>query len=103
MATVIRSTEEKTMKKALILTINGGSSSIKFALYQVGEPLKRGLCGKVDRIGLSGTNLTPEVLGKLVALYDRFSWRGDSDFANRVLSAMRKQFGRHDEKKKGGS
>jgi acetate kinase len=43
---------------ASILTINGGSSSIKFALYQVGEPLKRGLYGKVDRIGLSGTNLT---------------------------------------------
>ena len=43
---------------ARILTINGGSSSIKFALYQVGEPLKRGLYGKVDRIGLSGTNLT---------------------------------------------
>jgi acetate kinase len=41
-----------------ILTINGGSSSIKFALYQLGEPLKQGLCGKVDRIGLSGTNLT---------------------------------------------
>jgi 6-phosphogluconate dehydrogenase (decarboxylating) len=35
------------------------------------------------------------------ALYDRFSWRGDSDFANRVLSAMRKQLGGHDEKKKG--
>ena len=41
-----------------ILTINGGSSSIKFALYHVEEPLKRGLHGKVDRIGLSGTNLT---------------------------------------------
>ena len=41
-----------------ILTINGGSSSIKFALFQVGEPLERGLSGKVDRIGLSGTNLT---------------------------------------------
>ncbi|HXB59627.1 MAG TPA: acetate/propionate family kinase [Candidatus Acidoferrales bacterium] len=41
-----------------ILTINGGSSSIKFALYQVGEPLKRVLYGKVDRIGSSGTNLT---------------------------------------------
>jgi acetate kinase len=26
-----------------ILTINGGSSSIKFALYQAGGPLKRGL------------------------------------------------------------
>jgi acetate kinase len=41
-----------------ILTINGGSSSIKFALYQVGEPLKRTLHGKIDRIGLSRTNLT---------------------------------------------
>jgi acetate kinase len=40
-----------------VLTINGGSSSIKFALYHVGEPLKRGLYGKIDRIGLSGTNL----------------------------------------------
>ncbi len=41
-----------------ILTINGGSSSIKFAVYQEGEPLKRALYGQVDRIGLSGTNLT---------------------------------------------
>jgi acetate kinase len=41
-----------------VLAINGGSSSIKFALYQTGEPLKRTLYGKVDRIGLSGTNLT---------------------------------------------
>jgi acetate kinase len=41
-----------------ILTINGGSSSIKFALYQVGKSLKRKLYGKIDRIGLSGTNLT---------------------------------------------
>jgi acetate kinase len=46
------------MTKSSILTINGGSSSIKFALYQDGEPLKRELYGKVDRIGLSGTNLT---------------------------------------------
>ena len=43
---------------ASILTINGGSSSIKFALYQIGEALERKLVGKVDRIGLSGTNLT---------------------------------------------
>ena len=35
------------------------------------------------------------------ALYERFSSRGGADFANRVLSAMRKQFGGHDEKKKG--
>jgi acetate kinase len=41
-----------------ILAINGGSSSIKFALYQTGEPLKLGLHGKVDRIGLPEMNLT---------------------------------------------
>ena len=41
-----------------VLTINGGSSSIKFALYQTGQPLKRGLYGTVDRIGLPSTNLT---------------------------------------------
>ena len=41
-----------------ILTINGGSSSIKFAVYKAGEPLKREHHGTVDRIGMSGTNLT---------------------------------------------
>jgi len=40
-----------------ILTINGGSSSIKFALYQIGEPLARMLHGKIDRIGLPDTSL----------------------------------------------
>ena len=45
-------------EKPSILTINGGSSSIKFALYEAVKPLKRGLNGTVDRIGLSGTNLT---------------------------------------------
>ncbi|MGZ8631324.1 MAG: phosphogluconate dehydrogenase (NAD(+)-dependent, decarboxylating) [Actinomycetota bacterium] len=32
------------------------------------------------------------------ALFDRFSSRGEAEFANRVLSAMRKEFGGHDEK-----
>jgi acetate kinase len=41
-----------------ILTINGGSSSIKFALFPTGEPSTRSLSGKVDRIGLPGTTLT---------------------------------------------
>jgi acetate kinase len=57
-----------------ILTINGGSSSIKFALFQTAKPLKRELYGKVDRIGLSGTSLAfheaegkPEAICKLAA------------------------------------
>ena len=40
-----------------ILTINGGSSSIKFAVYAAEEPLERRLSGAIDRIGLSGTTL----------------------------------------------
>ena len=32
------------------------------------------------------------------ALYERFSSQGEADFADRVLSAMRREFGGHDEK-----
>ncbi|MGA2430090.1 MAG: acetate/propionate family kinase [Candidatus Acidiferrum sp.] len=35
-----------------ILTINGGSSSIKFALFATGDSLSRILEGEIDRIGL---------------------------------------------------
>ncbi len=42
-----------------ILTINGGSSSIKFALFRESDmlTLEREIYGKVDHIGLKGTNL----------------------------------------------
>jgi acetate kinase len=57
--------KEPSMKPAIpcILTINGGSSSVKFAEYQLGDPLKRSLHGTVDRIGMSGTNLTFQLPG----------------------------------------
>jgi len=42
--------------KSRILTVNGGSSSIKFALFEGGS-LKRILEGEIARIGLSGTTL----------------------------------------------
>ena len=44
--------------KENVLAINCGSSSIKFAIYQTSEPLTLRLVGKIDRIGLSGTNIT---------------------------------------------
>ena len=49
-----------TPDAGILLAINGGSSSIRFALYDGGEPLRRRLSGKVDRAGLSGTTLTVE-------------------------------------------
>lgn len=38
-----------------ILTVNGGSSSIRFALYQMGAQPRKGLHGKIERIGSPGT------------------------------------------------
>jgi len=36
------------------------------------------------------------------ALYDRFTSRGEADFANKILSAMRKEFGGHNERTSAG-
>ena len=41
----------------LVLTINGGSSSIRFAVFEAGKTPRKCLDGKIDRIGLSRTSL----------------------------------------------
>jgi acetate kinase len=41
-----------------IVTINGGSSSIQFSVYQVGAPLEGRLHGQVDRIVVPDTTLS---------------------------------------------
>jgi acetate kinase len=41
----------------LVLTINGGSSSIRFAVYEAGDTPRLRLAGKIDRIGSRGTTL----------------------------------------------
>jgi acetate kinase len=41
-----------------VLTLNGGSSSIRFAFYDVNDTAKKLLDGKVERLGLDGTTLT---------------------------------------------
>ena len=57
-----------------VLTLNGGSSSIRFAVYEAGDTPRGRLDGKIDRIGSSGTNLivndpagTPQVPRRLAA------------------------------------
>jgi acetate kinase len=40
-----------------ILTINGGSSSIKFALFEAGDSPRRILAGGIERIGLPDASL----------------------------------------------
>jgi acetate kinase len=52
-------TKEPTTKSANphILTINGGSSSIKFALFEAGDSLRRILEGSIERVGLPDATL----------------------------------------------
>ena len=46
------------MQDSFILTINAGSSSLKFALFRTGKEPSRELAGKFERIGLEGGKLT---------------------------------------------
>src|ERR1035437_2714406 len=66
-----RMTKKTSMKPAnpRILTINGGSSSIKFALFEAGDSLRRILEGGIERIG--GPEATLRVKGSNQA--DNFS------------------------------
>src|ERR1039457_397491 len=42
----------------VVLTVSGGSSSIKFAIYRADSPTTRLLAGKIERIGLPKPTLT---------------------------------------------
>ena len=72
-----------------ILTVNGGSSSIRFAVYAVSAlapgtaqaSLERTHHGKIDRIGLAGANLT-------VASADAAPLRRDMDAADHRAAGM---------------
>src|SRR6266403_4449857 len=46
------------MADQFILTLNAGSSSLKFALFREGETLSRELVGKFERIGLAEGKVT---------------------------------------------
>jgi len=69
-----------------------------------GDPRLEGFSGRVSDSG-EGRWTTMAAIDEGVpayvlsaALYERFSSRGEGDFGDRLLSALRKQFGGHDEK-----
>jgi len=71
----------------------------------LGDPALKGYVGRVSDSG-EGRWTIEAAIDEAVpvpvlsaALFERFTSRGNADFANRVLSAMRKQFGGHDEQK----
>jgi acetate kinase len=81
------------MKRAdpLLLTMNGGSSSIRFALYHIEETLKPGLSGKVDRIGLSGTNLAFHDLARKQPESRNLTATDHKSAANSLIDWLEKQ------------
>jgi acetate kinase len=44
-------------ERSCVLTINGGSSSLKFAVFTTGDPIERVLSGRVERVGLGESRL----------------------------------------------
>jgi len=44
-------------QKPIILVINSGSSSIKYAIYETGENLRKIQTGKIENIGSNNTSL----------------------------------------------
>jgi len=48
---------ESSLESGAVLTLNAGSSSIRYALYDQAEPMRRILSGKMDRIGSRETTL----------------------------------------------
>src|SRR5512143_4048789 len=73
-----------TIKPAHILTINSGSSSIKFSLYQIGKTEDLTLRGEIKRIGLSPSHFHVEdAAGK--TLIDQKSDLADQEVSLKLL------------------
>jgi acetate kinase len=83
------STGDSSSTVPCVLTINGGSSSIKFALYRwTGSPVLL-LAGSIDRIGLAGTSLTSHGAGAPAAT-EPVPSGGHGDAARWLIQWLRK-------------
>ena len=67
-----------------VLALNGGSSSIKFALFCARDLTQRRLHGRIDRIGIAGTTLTAVAAGQTAAITQQLP-TGDFAAASNVL------------------
>lgn len=58
--------QEGIKNEKVVLALNGGSSSLKFALFRGGSPLARTFSGTIDRIGLPKSTFTLKQGGRQV-------------------------------------
>ena len=82
-----------SLTKESVLAINCGSSSIKFAIYQISEPLTPRLIGKIDRIGLSGASLVLHDLNQSRQDSSNFPATDFRSAANLLFDSLEKQIG----------
>lgn len=74
-----------------ILTINSGSSSIKFALYKIEEPLTKLFYGKLERVGTKNTKLSFNKTGINQKNIEPIAVLGHADAANFLIDCLEKQ------------
>lgn len=74
-----------------ILTINGGSSSIKFSLYRINESLEQLFCGEIENIGSNNVTLNFIKTGDQQEKTIEFKADDHSQAANNLIDWLEKQ------------
>ncbi|HOY17617.1 MAG TPA: acetate/propionate family kinase [Haliscomenobacter sp.] len=79
------------LDKKCVLTINSGSSSIKFALYKIEEPLTKLFYGKMESIGTKNTKLSFSKTGTNQKNSEHIAVPVHADAANFLIDWLEKQ------------
>ena len=80
-------------KNENILTINGGSSSIKFSLYKIENPLEEIFTGEVENIGSAKAKLTVHNSGTKQKTCINFNAVTHNEAAENIINWLEKQPG----------
>lgn len=75
-------------KESYLLTVNGGSSSIKFAVFVTQPRLERKLSGSIDRIGIKNSSLIISDENKKPILTRSVKCRHHSEAAELLIEAL---------------
>jgi acetate kinase len=78
-----------------ILTINGGSSSIKFALFQADPSLRRILEGRIERIGLPEATFTVKSSNKADNFSRQLAAPNHTAAVGALMDWLEERIGRH--------
>src|SRR5258706_12597602 len=77
----------------VLLTINGGSSSVKFAVYRTANPPVRLFGGQIERIGESGTELIVPEAGGVAGERRPFNASDHNQAAEQLVGWLRRRLG----------